>query len=279
MENSKTSTAFTANSELCTRCGACIDDCLFHIIKPSPHDGLPFIADSDKTTCFHCQHCLAVCPTGAVSIDGCAPAESLPLAAMPDESQMRRFVRGRRSVRQYADVDADAATINRLLEDLAYAPTGCNARELRLHVISTREVMTKFREKMLDSFRARAAASRLPDLAPHALAEWEKGNDIVLRGAPHVLVISAPLTAPCPKEDVALALAYFEFLAQSAGLGTTWCGLLTGALALVPELKTILGIPTEGMHFYAMLFGVPSVHYARTVQRQWPDGAITRVAL
>ena len=64
-----------------------------------------------------------------------------------------------------------------------------------------------------------------------------------------------------------LALAYFELLAQSAGLGTVWLGLLKRALEILPELKALLGLPGDHV-YYAMLFGHPAVRYARTVQRR-----------
>jgi hypothetical protein len=108
-------------------------------------------------------------------------------------------------------------------------------------------------------------------------AYYEEGRDLVFRGAPHVLIVSAPPDAPCPREDVALALAYFEFLAQSAGLGTVWCGLISVVLAARPQLKAGLGIPDDHIH-YQMLFGNPAFGYARTVQRD--DGAqVSRITL
>jgi hypothetical protein len=58
----------------------------------------------------------------------------------------------------------------------------------------------------------------------------------------------------------------FELLAQSAGLGTVWCGLLKLAFESAPTLKSLVDLP-PGHHYYAMLFGHPAVHYARTVQR------------
>ena len=71
---------------------------------------------------------------------------------------------------------------------------------------------------------------------------------------------------PTATEDVPLTLAYFELLAQSAGLGTVWCGLLKLALKSVPKLKSLVDLPAN-YHYYAMLFGRPAVHYVRTVQR------------
>lgn len=52
---------------------------------------------------------------------------------------------------------------------------------------------------------------------------------------------------------------------------TLWCGLLRLAFESVPELKALVDLPL-GHHYYAMLFGHPAVHFARTVQR---DNAAT----
>ena len=106
-------------------------------------------------------------------------------------------------------------------------------------------------------------------------AAWSRrhGADILFRGAPHILVVSAPPDAPCASEDVTLALAYFDLLAQSAGLGTVWCGMLKMVLKTLPDLKALIGVPPGHAH-YGMLFGIPAVHYARTVQRD--DAAVVK---
>jgi nitroreductase len=94
----------------------------------------------------------------------------------------------------------------------------------------------------------------------------ERGVDMIFRGAPHALIVSAPVDAPCPREDVALALAYFELLAYSAGLGTVWWGMLKMVLETLPELKSLFGL-APGEVYHGMLFGAPAVRYPRTVQR------------
>ena len=50
----------------------------------------------------------------------------------------------------------------------------------------------------------------------------------------------------------------------------TWCGFLHIIIDAVPEVADVFGIP-RGAPFYAMMFGVPAVHYARTAYRH--DGA------
>ena len=71
---------FTVDPVLCTRCGMCVRDCPAQIIK---QDGaaLPDIAEDQELQCYQCQHCLAICPTAALSILGRNPADSLPLVA------------------------------------------------------------------------------------------------------------------------------------------------------------------------------------------------------
>ena len=117
--------------------------------------------------------------------------------------------------------------------------------------------------------KAASASNRIPEnfsyLTNAIPAYFEHETDMIFRAAPHALIISAPSDAPCPGEDVTLALAYFELLAQSAGLGTVWWGMLKMTLESLPELKPLFGLPPNHV-YYGMLFGVPDVRFIRTVQ-------------
>lgn len=259
---------FTVDETLCTRCGLCVRDCPSRIIVMD--DGAkPHIAPDQESACLQCQHCLAICPTAAVEILGRKPADSLPLApeSFPLFDRMELLVRGRRSVRHYRNENVEPALLNRLLAATANAPSGVNRRELTFTVIDDKDAMQRLREKVLAGLDA---ATRIPTrygyLKEAGRAYREQHNDIIFRTAPHALFISAPPDAPCPNQDVALALAYFELLAQSAGLGTVWWGIAQMVFVVLPELKTLIGIPPKHV-YYAMLFGMPAVHYPRTVQR------------
>ncbi len=262
---------FSVDETLCTRCGECVQDCPSRIIAMA--DGqLPGIRPEQEPLCIQCQHCLAVCPTAAVSIFGRKPEDSLPLpaGALPTLDALTLLVRGRRSVRRYLPENVDPALIRRLLATLANVPTGVNRHALTFTLIADREVMQRFRVKAMDALAAAARAGRVkPAFAylQNAVPAWVNHRvDIIFRGAPHLLIASEPFTAPCPTEDIPLALATFDLLAQSAGLGAVWCGMLKMLLEAVPELKADLGLPADHA-YYAMLFGRPAVHYPRTVQR------------
>lgn len=269
---------FTVNEKLCTHCGLCAADCPARIITQEDRI-LPFIAPEKEPLCLQCQHCLAICPTAAISILGRNPDKSLPLSAdsFPGFDQMALFLRGRRSIRKYKDENVDLALIRQLLAALANVPTGVNRRELTFTVIDDKAVMRRFRENVLAALVTANKAGRIPERfkylqdAPPAFAEHNV--DILFRGAPHALIVSAPPDAPCPSEDVILALAYFDLLAQSARLGTVWWGMLKMFLETLPDLKGLIGLPARHRYF-GMLFGVPAVHYPRAVQRD--DAAIVK---
>ena len=270
---------FTVNGKRCTRCGQCVRDCPSRIIEREGKE-LPRIAADKETLCIQCQHCLAVCPVGAISILGRDPDKSIALSAdsFPTLDRMSLFLRGRRSVRQYKDENVDPALIRQLLAVLAKVPTGVNRRELTFNVIDDKAVMHRLRDKVMAGLVEADKAGRIPERlvylksAPSIYAKH--GADILFRGAPHALIVSAPADAPCPTEDVTLALAYFDLLAQSAGLGTVWCGMLKMVLKTLPDVKALIGVPAGHAH-YGMLFGIPAVRYARTVQRD--DAAVVRM--
>jgi len=263
---------FAVNSEQCTRCGLCVRDCPAQIIRQEGAT-VPRIEPDQEPLCYQCQHCLAVCPTAALSILGRNPLDSLPLTGLPVLDQVERYVRGRRSIRQYRDENVDPSLLQRLLTTLANVPTGVNRRELTFTVIDDRAVMQEIRTKVYKAL-AKAQTGQVPEyLNTAATAYFSQGIDRVFRGAPHALIVSAPPDAPCPSQDVVLALAYFEFLAQCAGLGTVWWGMIRSILEALPELKPLVNLPADHV-YYAMLFGVPAVHFARTVQRD--DAAVIR---
>ncbi|MDD2707052.1 MAG: nitroreductase family protein [Verrucomicrobiae bacterium] len=262
---------FTINAERCIRCRRCVTDCPVCIIEQKEKE-VPFIRPEQEENCLRCQHCLAVCPTAALSILGKKPEASLPLDAahMPNLDQMTLLIRGRRSFRQYQDKNVDPELLQQLLATLANSPTGINNRRLTFRLIDDREAMNRLREKVMTGLNEAAKANRIPERAAYltnTIAPYfEQRRDIIFRNAPHALIVSAEADAPCPQQDVALALAYFELLAQSAGLGTVWWGMLHFVLATLPDIRTLLGIPPDHV-FYAMLFGRPAIKYSRTVQR------------
>jgi nitroreductase/NAD-dependent dihydropyrimidine dehydrogenase PreA subunit len=264
---------FLVDAEKCIRCNACARDCPRSIIRVNGQ--FPEVPESLEGDCLQCQHCLAVCPTEAISVFGLKPQDSLPLAggALPSRSQMKTLARGRRSVRRFLDEDLPDECIDELLADTAHAPTGCNDRDLIFSVVDDRTVMRTLREKIAAALeKRRKEGHAVPVFLTDAVTRYRRDSvDDFFRGAPHLLVVSSGNKAACGAEDVIIALSYFELLAQSEGIGTTWCGMLKLAVEAAPALREPLGLPVNAL-FYGMVFGRPDVRYARTVQRDTAAG-------
>lgn len=261
---------FRVDERLCIQCGECAADCPAAVIHMKE---LP-VFDEDGG-CYRCQHCLAVCPTGAISILGKDPRASQLLAGtFPAPAQMAALIKGRRSVRRYRNEEVDPALIDELLDIAAHAPTGVNSQSVLFTVVKDLTVMDSLRREVLEELGKLKDSGGLPDdglvanYMGSAVKGWrEEGRDIVFRGAPHLLITSAPKTSPCPAQDTLIALTTFQMMAHAHGLGTVWDGIFMMALGFCPGLTERLGIPAEHLVGYAMVFGWPAVEYHRTVQR------------
>jgi NAD-dependent dihydropyrimidine dehydrogenase PreA subunit/nitroreductase len=262
---------FELDRSRCVNCALCVKDCFFGALKTG-EDGFPSMVDPEK--CMRCQHCLAICPKGAVTFNGKRPEDSLPVEglAVPSIVQMENYMRVRRSVRRYRDCDVERQVLERIFKALGNSPTGCNARNLKFTCFATRKAMDEFREKFIRAIEEhRDGEKLLPRWLAVPAIQMRKGRgDMFFRGASGMVIISSDETAPgvtTPDEDVVIACSYFEMLAQASGLGTCWCGFLKLVQREIPELlvKTLGFRPTTS--FYAVLFGLPAITYQRGVQR------------
>ncbi|NTW11343.1 MAG: nitroreductase [Chlorobiaceae bacterium] len=262
---------FEINTQNCTRCGDCVADCPARIIVMH-ENGFPFIPVEKEANCYRCQHCLAVCPEAALSIHGLTPEESIPLdKGLPDPAKLELLMKGRRSVRRFLEEELEQTLFHRLLEVAWHAPTGVNSRQVLFTVLDSRQKLAEFRDGVMADLADVVSRNALPkgrEFYSGFLKLWqEKKIDILFRGAPHLLVASAPATVATPVPDCLIALSYFELFAQANGVGTLWNGLAKWAIDdLLPQTRQRLGIPSDHVIGYVMSFGKPAVHYYRTVQ-------------
>lgn len=259
------------DEQLCTGCGECARDCIRMILKME--NGLPVADPEREGNCIGCQHCLAICKPGALSILGLDPAESLPLKEnFPSPEQMETLIKGRRSCRRFKEQGLGKETIDHLLEVTANAPTAVNTMQTLFTVVDDPAVMESIRQDSYVELKQIAEAGALPERLEYFasfIKPWEtKGADTLYRGAPHMLVASTPASGPAPQADGFIALSYFELLANSMGIGTVWCGLGSWMIdTLSPSIRQRLNIPEDHLFVYMMMFGRPALRYHRAVQR------------
>ncbi len=267
---------FTIDLETCIGCGQCASDCPAMII--SMETGIPAIAPDLEQFCIHCMHCVAICSEGSVSVHGYGPQQGAPLPAkiMPEPEQMAMLIKARRSVRNYRDENLEPQLIDKLIEVAGHAPSGHNDRQLLYTVVDDKGVLFDLREDAIAGLEKLIKENKLPEgmeMFGDIIEAWRKSaTDILFRGAPHLLIVSAPDESAAPVPDCLIALTTFELYAQSHGIGTIWNGLAMLTISeLVPSLKKRLGIPEDHQIGYVMGFGYPAIQYERTIDRGKPQ--------
>ncbi len=261
---------FSVDQGRCTGCGACVHDCPARVL--ALHEGKARMVPEKEEECIRCQHCLAICPVEAVSILGLRATDCLKLdQPFPKPEHLELLMRGRRSVRAYKRENLPPELIQKLVEVAWQAPTGVNDRQVLFTVIDDLQTMDRMRQELMTELGKVVRSGQLPErLAMYAkfVELWETRKiDILFRGAPHLIMASAPKDSPCPHEDCLIALSYFELYAQCRNVGTVWDGLAKWAFeGLVPGFTERLGVPQNHKLGYVMAFGRPAVRYSRTVK-------------
>lgn len=263
------SKSITVNTGKCIHCGRCLADCLADCLEFNA-DRIPRYRSDGRQRCFACQHCMAVCPTGALSFGGIDP-ETLPKANFADGELILKTIKSRRSVRSYKQADVPAETLDKIKEMLSYPPTACNYDSLHFSIIGTKAKMDEIRRTTYNCLAAIDAASPLYKFKCILETAMPGREDAVYAGATAMLVcaFSRLNTAPgCESVDPIIALSYFELYAQSLGLGTLWDGFAVMAAKSFPEVYALLEIPEQYSLSFVLPFGLPAVSYARTTYRE-----------
>ncbi|WP_417018896.1 nitroreductase family protein [Anaerotignum sp.] len=251
------------NTETCIGCGMCEKDCLASAIRVE--DGKAKV----KMKCMECGHCVAVCPVGAVTMDGAYDmADVMPYDAetfkVPVENFLS-FLKFRRSTRQYQQKAVEQEKLERVVEARRYTPTASNGQNV--HFVVVQEQMEQVKdltweglERMLEAGEISHYRGMLQRFIDRRKAD--KTQDALFFGAPVLVVLTCegPWNGP-------LAARSMELMAEAEGLGSLYSGFIQRGIFYSPEVQELLGITGEQVAV-CMLMGYPAVKYRRTVPRK-----------
>lgn len=257
--------------EKCIRCGLCVNECQNRAIEMDPETNYPRVTpEKGDGRCMHCRHCMMICPSGALSMDGLRVEDCLPPGKYPSYDELVNLVRNRRSFRYYKQKNVDRAVLAELMDAMRYVPTGKNDHRLHFSLIDDIEVMNAFRNKtyakICDIFgdETKEVPEKFKPYA-HTCYQYKNGQDPIFRTAPHVLFVSVPANAPTPDADPLIAVSYFELLAQARGIATVWFGriLMMYRAGILPDFLEPFRIPEGYIPGYAILFGESDLEFKR----------------
>ena len=266
---------FVVDEKKCRRDGICVAVCPVGILTRG-EDAPPELIQGGEALCISCGHCVAVCPTGACSLDT-MPVEDCP-PVRPEwclsPEQVEQFLRSRRSIRVFKEVEVAPGRLERLIRTARYAPSGRNNQPVRWLVISGREPVRAIAGHVIDWMRsiciARPEVGRM-QMLDRLVAAWDAGRDLICRDAPHLIVAHAPKSDVTAPSACTLALAYLELAAPSHGLGACWAGYLHMGALHWPPLQEALALPAGAVFSGALMVGEPRYRYQRLPARREPS--------
>ena len=260
----------TVDKEKCIHCGQCVKDCMQKCLSMN-RDNIPeFDFIHGFGGCGACQHCMAVCPTGALSWGNINP-ETLEPVRFADPDDMIGMIKGRRSIRQYKDKDIPDDVLQKLGEMLAYPPRGGNCDDLRFSLIGSRAKMQEIREATYKVLNRSASSGNM------LVNSYRNGRDLIYWNAPGMLIAyvnPAEAINDCVTVDPIISLTYAELYAKTLGFGAVWCDLATNMVRQIPEVQRLVEAPRGYQVGYVILIGEPAVSYKRVVQK---DENVTRI--
>ncbi len=241
----------------------------------------PQLAPDASASCIGCGHCLAACPPGAISLNDTKP-EACPSVnhnLWPMYPNLDHLIRSRRSIRAYSQQPVERQEIEELLDTVRYAPTGNNSQAMGWLAINSKPRMEQLTEMTIDWFKSCIAEKHpLTERLPMArmVEAWESGNDMVLRGAPALVMNYSDDNTGIFSINCAIAMTYFELAAATKDLGTCWAGILMIAAMYEPGIEAALGVPEGKRLCSALMFGHSLYQYKRIplrneLQLNWVD--------
>jgi nitroreductase/ferredoxin len=295
------------DQDRCIYCGACLDECPFRLLEMKTADSLPTAREIEARSawerCINCGHCAVVCPTDALTVY--PPRRSgipgVPLPAVvperqgPDDcrpilpelevspAQVDQQLMGRRTHRAYKAKPLPRETLEELIRVAAYAPTPHNSQSARWLVISDKGEIRRIAQTVIDFMKDSAADPRTGSRSSWdyrgtdsdvIVDLWEKGEDSIFRGAPHLILAYGPSflrRLHVPPTQFVINLTFLELAAYARGLATVWIGFLMAAQQLWPPRAEAIGLP-EGQEVYAAMgIGYPKNTYRRIPLRNGPE--------
>jgi nitroreductase/NAD-dependent dihydropyrimidine dehydrogenase PreA subunit len=263
------------DKEKCQKDGLCVAECPVNLLVIDK-EGYPRPVDAAQDICIDCGHCVAVCPTAAlsqrtISADQCPEIKADRMLRL---EQAEQFLRSRRSIRQYKAKSVEREKIEELIRIAGHAPSGHNLQPAKWMVILDSARIHQLAGLTVEWMRGLLVQQ--PELAgqmhlERVIAGWEKGMDPVLRSAPHLIIAYAAKFDRTAAAAVTNAIAYLELTAPVMGLGSCWAGYFTGASQTFEPLQKEIALPKGCMVYGAVMLGYPKARYYRLPLRKKPE--------
>lgn len=258
----------------CIGCGLCAKDCFARDIEVTDKK-----ATCRNITCFKCGHCIAICPTKAVSTDEYNMDDVVEYNKdnfTIESDTLLNFIKFRRTIRQYKNQDVENEKLLKIIEAGRFTQTGSNSQNVSYVVV--KDNISELRALTLESLNSMGnyILSNLNDenkIYKRYAQMWvdmynsyvdnPNGQDNLFFNAPAVILVvsKSPING-------ALASSNMELMTNALGLGTLFSGFFVRAAQGNKKIMDLVGLEENQQIVTCMLIGYPSVVYRRTAPRK-----------
>lgn len=273
------------DKDKCTDCGICALRCPLCFSR----QGDTMTAHANENCCNLCGHCVALCPTDAITHTRMDMTNFVEIADSPpfETGAFMRFIRERRSHRHFKDKKISRADLEKLVDLCRYAPTGGNVQTVEIIVVENPDRRQRLSDLTTDFFieMGGAAEKSLQEAAGDAVADRETlqtlayyknrltlaraaGYDAIFYKAPAVAIFHSHVSTRTPKDNCVIASTIMGLTARTMGLEATYIGLFEMASKMYQPLVEELRLPPNHEVFSCLIMGYPKLKFLKTVDRK-----------
>jgi nitroreductase len=262
-------------------------------------DGKAIVSDKPVFGCIACGHCMAICPKGAITINGrfLSPDD---LYALPDKSEMPSYdsllklFQRRRSIREFKDKPVEQELLDKIITAASTAPMGIPPSDVNILVLNSKEKAFQFSKDYCEYlvtlkwmvtpiglffmrlFYGKENGEMFRDFIKPLIDIYsgymKKGENMVTYDAPLALYFyGSPYTDPA---DPLIAATYAMAAAESLGLGTCMLGgihpfIQSGGAA--KKFREKYGFRFKSREGLFLIIGYPRVKYQYGINRTFAN--------
>ena len=285
--------AITVNEQICRKCGLCVEACIHAKLVQPDKSASPGIAkDMD---CIACGHCVAICPTGALSHSAFSSGSIRQLNAelLPTADQMMEALRARRSYRKFKDERIPHEILEQVVEAARLAPSAHNSQTTSFIVVEDPQMLKRVVDLTVTFLDGMAKYFRHP--IKGRIAKLVGGDQVktvlplipvfegvvklarsgaelpMLLDAPAWIVFHSATNAEYGAVNATCAMQNAMLMADRLGLGTFFSGFALAPTRRGFLLHDLLSLGHDREIHGALAIGVPKLQYKKWASKKPAD--------
>ena len=265
--------------------------CTYGIFKQEEKDSVPKIDEVMLEKCYHCGHCVSICPHGAISHNYYSDESVNPITMenLPSYDQVLELLRSRRSKRLFKDSPVEKDLLEKVIEAARFAPSQHNEQSTEFFVVQDKKIIQEITSLTAEGIAKLAGYAKNPiarmmtrraigkrgaatlfELAPEMeglVSLYKSGTDWILREAPVLMLFCADSAGGSfASVNANLALHNAALAAETLGLGCFYAGFVIHSSERDSRIAKLVSLPETHAIYGALAMGYPRLKF-----KKWPD--------